>query len=202
MENTLSSKLLDTAADELAKLPGIGKKTALRLALHLLKRPKEEVEQLSRSLSEMREEIQRCKICKNISDTEICSICANAQRETGCICVTENIQDVIAIEKTGRFNGRYHVLGGLISPMDGIGAEELEIASLIRRLDSEQITEIILALSTTPEGDTTSFYIFRKLRDKNIRITTPAKGLSMGGELEYNDEITLGQSIQNRIDFQ
>ena len=168
----------------------------------MLKRPEDDVKQLTESLNEMRENIQRCKICKNISDTEICSICADEDRNPKCVCLTENIQDVIAVEKTGQFNGRYHVLGGLISPMDGIGADELEIESLLQRIENEGIQEIILALSTTPEGDTTGFYLYRKLKPLNIKVTTPAKGLSMGGELEYNDEITLGRSIQNRIDFQ
>lgn len=202
MENNLSSKLLESAAEEFSKLPGIGSKTALRLSLYLLSRSEEEVKQFAETIKEMREKIQRCRVCRNISDTETCSICADLRRETETICVIENIQDVIAIEKTGQFRGRYHVLGGLISPMDGIGADELEIGSLLHRLRTEPVKEIILAFSTTPEGDTTAFYLFRKLREFNLRITTPAKGLSVGGELEYNDAVTLGRSIQNRIDFQ
>ena len=200
--NSLSSKLLDNAVDEFAKLPGIGKKTALRLVLHLLKRTKEDVELFGNSIIEMRNNIKRCKVCRNISDSDICSICANPKRDETLICVTENIQDVIALEKTGQFNGLYHVLNGLISPMDGIGPDELEIDSLTDRLQKLPVNEIILALSPTPEGDTTGFFIFRKTKDLVSKITTPAKGLSVGGELEYNDEITLGRSIQNRIEFQ
>ena len=150
----------------------------------------------------MRNNIKRCKVCRNISDSDICTICADIKRDETIICVTENIQDVIALEKTGQFNGLYHVLNGLISPMDGIGPDELEIDSLTERLRKKPVNEIILALSPTPEGDTTGFFIFRKTKNLVTKITTPAKGLSVGGELEYNDEITLGRSIQNRIEFQ
>ncbi|MEA2043440.1 MAG: recombination mediator RecR [Bacteroidota bacterium] len=200
-QNILSSKLLDNATEELSKLPGIGKKTALRLALHMLKRPKEEINLLGNSLIDVRDKIKKCKVCRNISDSDVCEICSNPNRDHTTICVTENIQDVIALERTEQFNGLYHVLNGLISPMDGIGPDELDIDPLIDRVRNQEISELILALSPTPEGDTTSFYIYRKVKDFVDKITTPAKGLSIGGELEYNDEITLAGAIQNRINF-
>ncbi len=202
MENQLHSKLLEEAVDEFAKLPGIGKKNALRLSLHLLQRSEEEVKQFTDTLMNMYREIKKCEKCKNISDTQICNICDDPNRAGHTICVVENIQDVIALERTGQYQGVYHVLGGLISPIDGISPDDLEIGSLIYRLKNEDIQEIILAFSTTSEGDTTAFFLFRKLKDFDVRITTPAKGVSMGGELEYNDVITLGNSIKNRIEFQ
>ncbi len=202
MENNLSSKLLENAAEEFAKLPGIGSKTALRLSLYMLKRPAEEVKQFTNAIQNMHEKIKKCEICKNVSDTEICAICANTKRDTDTICVVENIQDVIILEKTGQYQGLYHVLGGLISPIEGISADELEVNSLVERLETNLVKEVILAFSTTADGETTAFFLFRKLRKFNIRITTPAKGVSMGGELEYNDAVTLGNSIKNRIDFQ
>jgi recombination protein RecR len=202
MFNTYPSKLLDNATAEFAKLPGIGKKTALRLALFLLKKSVEDVELFGNSLIELRRHIKHCKICRNISDHDTCEICADQTRDASQICIVENIKDVLAVENTRQYNGLYHVLGGLISPMDGIGPETLEIDSLIARLREGTTKEIILALSATPEGDTTNFYIFRKIGTLPVTISTIAKGVSVGSELEYADEITLGRSIRNRIRFE
>jgi len=202
MFNTYPSKLLDNATAEFAKLPGIGKKTALRLALFLLKKSVEDVELFGNSLIELRRHIKHCKICRNISDHDTCEICADQTRDASQICIVENIKDVLAVENTRQYNGLYHVLGGLISPMDGIGPETLEIDSLIARLREGATKEIILALSATPEGDTTNFYIFRKIGTLPVTISTIAKGVSVGSELEYADEITLGRSIRNRIRFE
>lgn len=196
-----SSSLLENAVNEFAKLPGIGRKTALRLVLHLLKQSEQEVELFGNTLIQLRKEIQYCKVCHNISDTEVCHICAHPTRDHETICVVENIKDVMSIENTQQFRGVYHVLGGIISPMDGIGPKDLEIDSLVQRVQDENIKEVILALSTTMEGDTTNFYIFRKLAPSNIKITTIARGIAIGDELEYADEITLGRSILNRVDF-
>lgn len=196
------SRLLENAVNEFAKLPGIGRKSALRLVLHLLKQDIQEVEIFSNSLIQLRSEIQHCKICHNISDTCICNICSNPSRNSSLVCVVENIKDVMSIENTHQFNGLYHVLGGIISPMDGIGPSNLEIESLVRRADEGNIEEIILALSTTMEGDTTNFYIFKKIKNKNIKISTLARGVSIGDELEYTDEVTLGRSIVNRMNFE
>ncbi len=196
------SKLLENAVNEFAKLPGIGRKSALRLVLHLLRQNPEEVNAFGNSLIELRNEIKHCKICHNISDTEICSICSNKARNESVICVVENIRDVMSVENTQQFNGLYHVLGGIISPMDGIGPADLEIDSLVKRIESGEIIEVILALSTTMEGDTTNFYIYRKLKDLNIKLSTLARGVSIGDELEYTDEITLGRSLTNRVPYE
>ncbi len=196
-----SSSLLETAVNEFAKLPGIGRKTALRLVLHLLKQSEHEVEVFGNSFIQLRKEIIYCKVCHNISDNEICRICGNSSRDHETVCVVENIKDVMSIENTQQFRGLYHVLGGIISPMDGIGPSDLEIESLVRRVKDENVKEVILALSTTMEGDTTNFYIFRKLAPLNIKITTIARGIAIGDELEYADEVTLGRSILNRVEF-
>lgn len=196
-----SSSILENAVNEFSKLPGIGRKTALRLVLHILKQPESDAEIFSNSILQLRKEIVYCKVCHNISDTEVCRICANPSRDNEIVCVVENIKDVMSIENTQQFKGLYHVLGGIISPMDGIGPNNLEIESLIKRVQTEGVKEVILALSTTMEGDTTNFYIFRKLAPFNIKITTIARGVAIGDELEYADEVTLGRSILNRIDF-
>lgn len=199
--NSYSSKLLEQAVNELARLPGIGKKTALRLALHLLKQETNEVEALGSSLIKMRNEIIFCKQCHNIADNETCEICANPKRVSSIICVVEDTRDVMAIENTSQYNGHYHVLGGIISPMEGIGPNDLNIISLVDRLQDQDISEIILALPTTIEGDTTSFYIYKKLKDSEVIISTIARGISIGDELEYADEVTLGRSILNRTPY-
>lgn len=196
------SRLLENAVGEFSKLPGIGRKTALRLVLHLLRQDTAEVSIFANSILQLRNEIRHCSICHNISDTEVCNICSHPARVPEIICVVENIKDVMAIENTHQFNGLYHVLGGIISPMDGIGPSDLEIASLVSRAEKGDIAEVILALSTTMEGDTTNFYIFKKLKNLNIKVTTLARGVSVGDELEYADEITLGRSIKNRLDFE
>ena len=196
-----SSYLLENAVNEFAKLPGIGRKTALRLVLHLLKQSESEVDTFGNAFIQLRKEIVYCKVCYNISDTETCRICANHSRDHETVCVVENIKDVMSIENTQQFRGVYHVLGGIISPMDGIGPSDLEIESLVERVSTENVKEVILALSTTMEGDTTNFYIFRKLAPLNIKITTIARGIAIGDELEYADEVTLGRSILNRIEF-
>ncbi len=196
------SKLLERAVDEFAKLPGIGRKTSLRLVLYLLKQRKEDVNRFGSALIDLRNDVKYCKVCRNISDSEVCSICSNPSRDNSVVCVVENIRDVMSVENTQQFNGLYHVLGGIISPMDGIAPSNLEISSLISRVEQGTVTEIILALSTTMEGDTTNYYIYKKLKDYNVRITTLARGVSIGDELEYTDEITLGRSIVNRMDFE
>jgi recombination protein RecR len=196
------SRLLENAVNEFAKLPGIGRKSALRLVLHLLKQDVQEVEIFGNSLIQLRSEIKHCKCCHNISDTDICNICANPSRNPSLICVVENIKDVMSIENTHQFNGLYHVLGGIISPMDGIGPSDLEIESLVTRVNEGNIEEIILALSTTMEGDTTNFFIFKKLKNSSVKISTLARGVSIGDELEYTDEVTLGRSIVNRMNFE
>ncbi|KAA5548210.1 recombination mediator RecR [Adhaeribacter rhizoryzae] len=195
------SKLIENAVDELAKLPGIGRKTALRLVLHLLKEETTETQSLSAALVKMREDITYCKNCHNISDTEICNICANPLRDRSLVCVVSDIRDVIAIENTGQYKGLYHVLGGVISPIEGIGPSDLTIGSLVERLTDAEVKEVLLAISPTMEGDTTAFYITRKLRDFKVRITTIARGVPVGGELEYTDEITLGRSIIERTSY-
>lgn len=200
-QQLFSSGLLENAVQEFAKLPGIGRKTALRLVLHLLKQPESETEALGNSLISLRKNIVYCRVCHNISDTEICNICGNPSRDAETVCVVENIRDVLSIENTQQFRGLYHVLGGVISPMDGVGPADLEIESLIKRVQHENTKEVILALSTTMEGDTTNFYIFRKLAPLNVKVTTIARGVAIGDELEYADEITLGRSILNRIEF-
>jgi recombination protein RecR len=193
-----SSSLLENAVNEFARLPGIGRKTALRLVLHLLKQEPSEVEQFSEVLGRMRRDIKFCNRCHNVADADICSICANSMRKQDQICVVENIRDVIALESTQQFNGTYHVLGGVISPLDGIGPSQLNIETLLQRTEKEQITEVIFALSPTIQGDTTIYYIQKKFAP-TIRVTTIARGISFGGELEYADEMTLARSIQNRL---
>jgi recombination protein RecR len=197
-----SSKLLENAVNEMSQLPGIGKRTALRLLLHLLKQPKEQALRLSKSLQQMRDEINFCVNCRNISDTERCEICANPSRNEKIVCVVEDIRDVMAIENTSQYRGHYHVLGGKISPMDGIGPSELNIISLVEKVKAGVIDEIIFALSSTLEGDTTNFYIFKQIEPYDILTTTIARGISVGDELEYADEVTLGRSIINRIPFE
>lgn len=194
-----SSSLLENAVNEFAKLPGIGKKTALRLVLHLIKQDAQEVEHFSQTIARMRAEIRFCKRCFNISDAELCNICSNKLRGNDTICVVENIRDVIAIESTQQFNGVYHVLGGIISPLDGVGPDQLTIDALVERIRAEQIKEIIFALNPNIQGDTTIYYIGRKLKDIPVKITTIARGIAFGGELEYADEMTLAKSISNRI---
>lgn len=200
-QQQFSSSLLENAVNEFAKLPGIGKKTALRLVLYLLKQSENEVEAFGNAFIQLRKEIQYCKVCHNISDAEVCHICSHPSRDHETVCVVENIKDVMSIENTQQYRGLYHVLGGIISPMDGIGPSDLEIESLLERVKSENVKEVIMALSTTMEGDTTNFYIFRKLAPSNIKITTIARGIAIGDELEYADEVTLGRSIVNRIEF-
>ncbi len=194
-----SSSLLENAVNEFAKLPGIGKKTALRLVLHLLKKEITDVKGFSDVILKMREEIHFCSRCKNISDKELCNICDNKSRQQHVICVVENIRDVIAIESTQQYNGLYHVLGGIISPLDGIGPDQLEIDSLVKRVNEEKTEELIFALSPNIQGDTTIYYISKKLKETTIKITTIARGISFGGELEYADEMTLARSISNRM---
>ena len=196
------SRLLENAVNEFAKLPGIGRKSALRLVLHLLKQDVQDVEIFGNSLIQLRSEIKHCKVCHNISDTDTCNICSNPSRNPALICVVENIKDVMSIENTHQFNGLFHVLGGIISPMDGIGPSDLEIESLVRRVNEGNIEEVILALSTTMEGDTTNFFIFKKLKNTTVKISTLARGVSIGDELEYTDEVTLGRSIVNRMSFE
>lgn len=194
-----SSKLLENAVTEFSKLPGIGKKTALRLVLHLLKQDVNEVGLLTESVAKMRQEIKFCSRCFNVSDTALCNICSNPMRKQDFVCVVENIRDVIAIESTQQFNGLYHVLGGVISPLDGIGPEQLTIDPLIERIKKEELQEVIFALSPNIQGDTTIYYIGRKLKGTPLKITTIARGIAFGGELEYADEMTLAKSISNRI---
>lgn len=201
MELNLNSPLLENAIAELAKLPGIGHKTALRLALHILRQEKSMAHDLGNSIITMRDNIKYCTRCHNISDKDICPICGDHKRDSKTVCVVENVKDVLTIESTHVHHGLYHVLGGLISPLDGISPSDLEIESLIERVEKEGIEEIILALSPTMEGDTTNFYIFRKLSHLPVKVTMLARGLSIGNELEYTDELTLGRSIQNRMPF-
>ena len=201
MEIRFNSQLLEKAVAELSKLPGIGRKTALRLALHLLRKDSEEAKALGEAIIEMRENITYCQHCHNISENATCPICSDSRRDHKTICVVENVKDVITIEATNQYHGVYHVLGGLISPLEGIGPSDIEIDSLVHRVEDEKIEEVILALSPTMEGDTTNFYIFRKLGTLPVKITMLARGLSVGNELEYTDELTLGKSIQNRIPF-
>ena len=197
-----SSKLLENAVNEMSRLPGIGKRTALRLVLFLLNQPNSQTVQLSKSLIDLVDGIILCKNCHNISDLELCEICSNIKRNKSIICVVEDIRDVMAIESTGQFNGVYHVLGGEISPIEGIGPNQLNISSLIEKLKSKNVSELIFALSATMEGDTTNFYIFKQIQNLNLKITTIARGVSVGNELEYTDEVTLGRSIIKRIPFE
>lgn len=196
------SVLLEKAVSEFSKLPGIGRKTALRLVLYELRQSNESVEQFVNAISKVKKEVRYCKVCHNISDTEICPICSDTRRDSSTICVVENIQDVMAVENTQQYHGLYHVLGGIISPMDGIGPSDLEIDSLVQRIkENENVKEVILALSSTMEGDTTNFYISRKLADFPVKLSVIARGISVGDELEYTDEVTLGRSIVNRTPF-
>ena len=202
MYQNYSSKLLEEAVEEFASLPGIGRKTALRLVLFLLKQEEEEVERFGNTVLRLKKEIVHCKVCHNISDSEVCKICNDPYRDKQIICVVENIRDVMSIENTQQYSGIYHVLGGIISPMDGIGPADLKIDSLIEKAAREQVKEVILALSTTMEGDTTNFYIYKKLKQTPVAVTTLARGVSIGDDLEYADEITLGRSILNRTKFE
>ena len=196
------SQLLQKAVDEFATLPGVGRKTALRLVLYLLRQPSERADSLSEAVRRARHEVRYCRVCHNISDQEVCPICSDPRRDSRTICVVENVQDVMAIENTQQYNGLYHVLGGVISPMDGIGPNDIEIDSLVERVQAhDEIEEVILALSSTMEGDTTNFYISRKLAPLGVKVSVIARGISVGNELEYTDEVTLGRSIVNRTPF-
>jgi len=197
-----SSKLLEKAVEEMAQLPGIGKRTALRLVLHLLKRPREQTAQLVQALEGFRNEIRLCSNCHNISDTELCEICSNSRRDRSTLCVVEDIRDVMAIENTAQFTGLYHVLGGKISPIEGVGPHDLTIEDLVRKVARGEIREVVLALSSTMEGDTTNFYIYRQLQPYDVTLTTIARGISVGDEIEYADEVTLGRSILHRVPFE
>ena len=201
MSQTFASTLLENAVNEFSKLPGIGRKTALRLVLHILRQEPQAADNFGNAIIRLRHDIRYCRVCHNISDTDVCNICSDTTRDPSTICVVENVREVMAVEATGQFKGLYHVLGGVISPMDGIGPADLEIESLAARVAAGDIKEVILALSATMEGDTTNFYIFRKLAPYDVRITLIARGVSVGDELEYTDEITLGRSILNRTPF-
>ncbi len=201
MQQEINSILLDNAVNALAQLPGIGKKTALRLALHILRRDEAEGVAIGQALIDLRRGIRYCRVCHNISDEEVCGICADDTRDRSKVCVVESIKDVINIEATRQFSGLYHVLGGVISPMDGIGPDALEIGSLIERVGRGDVSEVILALGATMEGETTSFYLYRKLRPSGVEITQLARGVAIGNDLEYTDEVTLGRSILNRMPF-
>lgn len=197
-----SSKLLDKAVEQFSTLPGVGRKTAFKFVLHLLKKNEHDVGLFIRSIDELKKNIKQCKQCHNISDGDFCEICQDKKRDTSVVCIVENIKDILAIEATSQYNGLYHVLGGIISPMDGIGPADLNIPTLLERVENSNIKEIIFALSATIEGDTTGYYIFKKLKNKeNLVISTIAKGISIGNELEYTDELTLGRSIINRVTF-
>lgn len=202
MEQQYPSKLLEKAVSEFAKLPGIGRKTALRLVLHQLRQSNETVEQFVTAISSLKENVKYCKICHNISDTDICPICSDPHRDASTVCIVENVQDVMAIENTMQYHGLYHVLGGMISPVDGIGPGDIEIDSLIKRVADGGINEVIFALSSTMEGDTTNFYISRKLAPYHVRMSEIARGISVGNEIEYTDEVTLGRSILSRTPFE
>ena len=195
------SQLLQNAVDEFSKLPGIGRKTALRLVLNMLRRDEEDVSRFANAVLRLRSEVRYCNVCHNISDTETCQICANPSRDKTTICVVETVKDVMSVENTQQYRGLYHVLGGVISPMDGIGPNDLEIESLVKRVADGGIKEVILALSPTMEGDTTNFFLFKKLSGFDDKITTIARGVAVGDELQYADEVTLGRSIMNRVDF-
>lgn len=202
MEQQYPSVLLEKAVSEFSKLPGIGRKTALRLVLHLLRQSNSDVEQFATAIAKVKQEVKYCRVCHNISDDDVCPICSDPRRDTSLICVVENIQDVMAVENTQQFRGLYHVLGGIISPMDGIGPDQLEIQSLVQRVEQGGVSEVILALSSTMEGDTTNFYISRKLAPLDVKLSVIARGISVGDELEYTDEVTLGRSIVNRTPFE
>lgn len=201
MNQQYPSALLENAVNELATLPGIGRKTALRLALHMLRREPDYTERFSKALLALRRNVKYCKVCHNICDSGYCAICADPLRDRSTVCVVENVKDVMTIENTSQFHGLYHVLGGIISPIDGIGPADLEIDSLVKRVASGEVKEVMFALSTTMEGDTTNFFIYRKLSDYPVKVTVIARGISVGDEIEYADEVTLGRSILNRVDF-
>jgi recombination protein RecR len=201
MPQQYPSRLLERSVQEFSKLPGIGRKTALRLVLHMLRQSNDDVEQFAEALTTMKHEVKFCTVCHNISDDDVCPICRDSRRDASVVCVVENIQDVMAIENTQQYHGLYHVLGGIISPMDGIGPADLEIDSLVSRVTEGDVKEVILALNPTMEGDTTNFYIFRKLASCDVKISVIARGISVGNELEYTDEVTLGRSILNRTPF-
>ncbi|MCF8231378.1 MAG: recombination mediator RecR [Bacteroidales bacterium] len=201
MEN-IPSKLVERAVDELSKLPGIGRRTAMRLALHMLKQDEKDIEVLGQSLIDMRSNITYCRKCHNIADSELCKICSSHNRDHTTVCIVEDVRDVMAIENTSQYNGLYHVLGGIISPMEGIGPEDLTIEQLTRRVGEEDIRELIMALPTTIEGDTTNFYIYKQIKDTDVKVSTIAKGVSFGNDLEYADEVTLGRSIVNRTPYE
>ena len=196
------SQLLERAVEAFSQLPGVGRKTALRLVLHLLRQPADEVDGFAEAVVRVKHDVKYCKVCHNISDSDVCSICSDPRRDASLVCVVENIQDVMAIENTQQFYGLYHVLGGIISPMDGVGPHDLEIDSLVKRVDEGGVKEVILALASTMEGDTTNFYLSRKLKGKNVKLSVIARGISVGDELEYTDEVTLGRSILNRTPFE
>lgn len=202
MERQYSSLLLDKAVGEFAKLPGIGRKTALRLVLHLLKQPDADVASFTDAITTMKRDVRYCRVCHNVSDSELCPICSDSRRDSSLVCVVENIRDVMAIENTMQYHGLYHVLGGILSPMDGIGPADIEIDSLVSRVAEGGVTEVILALSPTMEGDTTNFYISRRLRGYDVRLSVIARGIAVGNELEYADEVTLGRSILKRTPFE
>ena len=201
MSETYPSALLEKAVSEFSKLPGIGRKSALRLVLNMLRRDVTDVDEFCNSIKTLKHDVKYCSVCHNISDTDVCPICSDSRRDASTICVVENIQDVMAVEKTQQFNGLYHVLGGIISPMDGIGPGDIEVESLVDRVKRCDIKEVILALSSTMEGDTTNFYISRKLAQYDVKLSVIARGISVGDELEYTDEVTLGRSILNRTPF-
>lgn len=201
MSETYPSALLEKAVSEFSKLPGIGRKSALRLVLNMLRRDVTDVDEFCNSIKTLKHDVKYCNVCHNISDTDVCPICSDTRRDASTICVVENIQDVMAVEKTQQFNGLYHVLGGIISPMDGIGPGDIEVESLVDRVKKGDIKEVILALSSTMEGDTTNFYISRKLAQYDVKLSVIARGISVGDELEYTDEVTLGRSILNRTPF-
>lgn len=201
MNEQYPSVLLERAVSEFAKLPGVGRKTAMRLVLHLLRQEPEAVETFANAITTLKREAKFCKVCHNISDTETCRICSNPQRDASTVCVVENIRDVMAVEATQQYRGLYHVLGGVISPIDGVGPGDLQIESLVQRVKEGEVKEVILALSTTMEGDTTNFYIYRKLEPTGVKLSVIARGVAVGDELEYADEVTLGRSIVNRMPF-
>ena len=201
MNQQYSSTLLEKAVDEFAKLPGVGRKSAMRLVLHLLRLDVPAVDSFASAITTLRHDVKYCRVCHNISDTDVCQICASPSRDASVICVVENIRDVMAIESTTQFHGLYHVLGGVISPMDGIGPSQLEIESLVERVEQGGVDEVILALSSTMEGDTTNFYIYRKLEDMDVKVTVIARGIAQNDELQYTDEVTLGRALAGRVPF-
>ncbi|MDR2937759.1 MAG: recombination mediator RecR [Prevotellaceae bacterium] len=200
--NSLPSKLLENAVNEMSSLPGVGRKTALRLVLHLLKQPREQVQRFGSSFIALRNEVKSCRVCSNISDNDTCEICANPRRDRSTVCVVESIKDVLSIESTGQYGGVYHVLGGIISPINGVAPSDLSIEKLVERAGAGDINEVIVALSTTMEGETTAYYLYKKLKDFPVQLSALARGVGFGDELEYTDEITLGRSIKNRTPFE